>query len=218
MHGRMIVFEGIDGSGKSTQVELLLAYLKSKKKKFSYYKFPQYEKTFHGRVVSRFLQGEFGSVNTVNPHLISLAYAMDRTTAKDNLYQDLNRGKIIICDRYVSSSKAHHGAKFEAKKQKDFIAWIDELEYDINNLPREDLTILLDIPANVSFELQKKMGKKKDIHEEALDYLENVRGVYLKLAKDKHWAAVNCLAENSLRTPEEIHLEILGLLKKHKII
>lgn len=219
MHGRMIIFEGIDGSGKSTQVDKLLGFLKNNKKKFSYYKFPQYEKTFHGRVVSRFLQGEFGSLNSVSPYLISLAYAMDRATAKDSIYQDLNRGKVVVCDRYVSSSKAHHGAKFDTNKRRDFINWLDQLEYDENNLPREDLTILLDIPVNVSFEMQRKMGKKKDIHEEAIGYLENVREVYLKLAKkDKHWVVVNCVENNTLRSADEIHQEVLKVLKKRKVI
>jgi dTMP kinase len=218
MHGRMVVFEGVDGSGKSTQVELLKNFLNSKRKKFSYYKFPQYEKTFHGRIVSRFLHGEFGKINEVSPHLISLAYAMDRATAKDDLYADLNKGKLIIADRYVASSKAHHGAKFEGAKRTEFINWIDELEYLENKMPREDLTILLDIPISVSFELQKKMAKKKDIHEGSKSYLEIVREVYLKLAKDKHWVVVSSVEDSELRSKDEIHAEIVSLLKKRRII
>ncbi|HEY4695105.1 MAG TPA: dTMP kinase [Candidatus Nanoarchaeia archaeon] len=217
MHGRMVVFEGIDGSGKSTQVDLLLNYLKNKRKKFSYYKFPQYEATFHGKTVAKFLRGELGSINQVNPYLISLAYALDRASVKDAIYRDLNKGKLVICDRYVSASRAHHGAKFSAAKRKEFLKWLDELEYDIDQMPVEDLTLLLDIPVNVSFNLQK--NKKKDIHEADSAYMEEVREVYLNLAKrDKHWVVVNTVEDDQLRSPESIHQEILSILKNRHYI
>ena len=217
MHGRMVVFEGIDGSGKSTQVDLLLSYLKNKRKKFSYYKFPQYEKTFHGKTVAKFLRGELGSINQVNPYLISLAYALDRASVKDNIYRDLNKGKLVICDRYVSASRAHHGAKFPPSKRQDFLKWLDELEYDIDQMPVEDLTILLDIPVSVSFEMQK--DKKKDIHEVERAYMEEVREVYLNLAKrDKHWVMVNTVQNDQLRPQQSIHQEILSVLKNRRYI
>lgn len=161
MHGRIVDFEGIDGTGKSTQVKLLLSHLARIKKKHSYYKFPQYQKTFHGKTITKFLRGEFGTISDVSPYLISLAYAMDRVTVKEELFDDLNDGKIIVCDRYAPSNKAHQAAKMIEPKRADFLRWLDELDYKVNKMPREDFVILLDMPVETSFKLLKKFREKK---------------------------------------------------------
>ncbi len=218
MAGKLISLEGIDGSGKSTQVVLLQEFLTKNNIAFSYYKFPQYEKTFHGRVVSRFLKGEFGPIDSVSSHLITLAYAMDRATARPNIEQDLKDGKVVVCDRYVYSSAAFQGAKFSGEEQEKFVSFLEELEYKENNMPKEDLNILLDVPVNISVELMEKMGKKKDIHESAIDFLERVRELYLKLSKGDNWEVLNVVEGTQMRPREEIHSEILQILKKHQLI
>lgn len=220
MHGKIIDFEGIDGSGKSTQVELLKEYLIKKKTSFSLYKFPQYQKTFHGKTITRFLRGEFGTINDVSPYLISLAYAMDRVTVKEDLFDDLNDGKLIICDRYAPSNKAHQAAKMIEPKRADFLQWLDELDYKINKMPREDYVILLDMPVDQSFKLLKKISRKKDIHESEQPYMEESRKVYLKMAKDsKHWLVINCLDKtNKLKKKEIINQEIIKILKNNGVI
>src|SRR3990172_6913211 len=202
MHGRIIDFEGIDGTGKSTQAKLLLNYLTKSKKRHSFYKFPQYQKTFHGKTITKFLRGEFGTISDVSPYLISLAYAMDRVTVKEDLFDDLNDGKLIICDRYAPSNKAHQAAKMIEPKRADFLRWLDELDYKVNKMPREDWVILLDMPVENSFKLLKKIPRKKDIHETEQPYMEEARKVYLNMAKgNHHWLLVNCVdSNNNLRS------------------
>ncbi len=220
MHGKIIDFEGIDGTGKSTQVKLLMNYLTENKKKFSYYKFPQYQKTFHGKTITKFLRGEFGTISDVSPYLISLAYAMDRVTVKEELFDDLNDGKIIICDRYAPSNKAHQAAKMIEPKRDDFLNWLDELDYKVNKMPREDYVILMDMPVSESFNLLKKIPRKKDIHETEQPYMEEARKVYLKMAsKDKNWLLINCIDDKGkLKSKNKIHEEIVETLKKKAII
>lgn len=220
MHGKIIDFEGIDGTGKSTQVKLLLNHLTKLKKAHCYYKFPQYQKTFHGRTITKFLHGEFGTISDVSPYLISLAYAMDRVTAKEELFDDLNDGKIIICDRYAPSNKAHQAAKMIEPKRADFLNWLDELDYKVNKMPREDWVVLLDMPVETSFKLLKKIPRKKDIHETAAAYMEEACKVYLKMAKgNPHWIVINCIdGKGKLKSKNQIHKEIVEILSQKNII
>ncbi len=220
MHGKIIDFEGIDGTGKSTQVKLLMDYLTKNNRAFSYYKFPQYQKTFHGKTITKFLRGEFGTISDVSPYLISLAYAMDRVTVKEELFDDLNDGKLIICDRYAPSNKAHQAAKMIEPKRDEFLNWLDELDYKVNKMPREDYVILLDMPVSESFKLLKKIPRKKDIHETEAAYMEEARKVYLKMASgDKNWLVVNCIDETGkLKSKNSIHEEIISLLSAKKLL
>ena len=221
MRGKIIDFEGIDGTGKSTQVKLLRSYLIRKKKKFSQYKFPQYQATFHGRTITKFLRGEFGAINDVSPYLISLAYAMDRVTVKEAIFDDMNDGKLVICDRYAPSNKAHQAAKLIEPKRREFLRWLDELDYKVNKMPREDYVILLDMPVKSAFQLLKSIPRKKDIHESEQPYLEEARKVYLKLARSdrRHWIVINCVdSGGKLRSKGDIHQEIMSSLEKRKLI
>lgn len=217
MDGKLIDFEGIDGSGKSTQVDLLLTYLKKNKLKHSYYKFPQHQKTFFAKTIDRFLQGEFGKLDKVPPHLISLAYAFDRALVRDKIYADLNEGKIIVCDRYVNSNKAYQASRLPKNKRAEFLHWLDELDYKVNQNPREDLVIFMDIPVEKSLELRKSRV--------AMDLLEQNKPlqktyeVYLSLfKKGKNWLRVNCVnSKGEIRSKEEIHQEIVKKLKEKKV-
>jgi len=131
----------------------------------------------------------------------------------------LKEGKIVVCDRYVYSSGAYQGAKFPPLQQTNFLKWLEELEYKENQMPKEDLNIFLDVPVRHSFELQKKTGRKKDLFEESVNFLESVRGVYMRLKNlKKNWVVIECLKEDKMRSREEIHQEIVGILKDHKVI
>src|SRR3990167_103416 len=221
MRGKIIDFEGIDGTGKSTQVRLLNKYLAKKKRKFSQFKFPQYQATFHGNTISKFLRGDFGAINDVSPYLISLAYAMDRVTAREAIFDDLNDGKIVVADRYAQSNKAHQAAKLIEPKRAAFLSWLDELDYKVNKMPREDYVVLLDMTVETSFQLLKKIPRKKDIHESEQPYLEEARKVYLKLAASErnHWLVINCIdGQGKLKSRQTIHREIVALLEKKHII
>ncbi len=221
MHGKILDFEGGDGTGKSTQVKLLSNYLAKNKKKFSYYKFPQYQATFHGKTITKFLRGEFGAINDVSPYLISLAYAMDRTTVKERIFDDMNSGLLVICDRYAPSNKAHQAAKLIEPKRKEFLKWLDELDYKVNKMPREDFVILLDMPVDTSIKLLQRIPRKKDIHETEKVYMEEARKVYLGLAKadPKHWIVINCVDhKGKLKSKNQTHKEIVEVLKIRKLI
>lgn len=210
--GKLIVLEGIDGSGKSTQTDLLLKYLSKRKIKNSYYKFPQYKKTYYGKLILDFLNGKFGTSSQVPSELISLAYSLDRVEVKDKINQELSEGTIVVIDRYVGSSKAHQASRVEKNKVKQFLNWLDNYEYKVNKVPREDLVILLDIPIEQSFKLMSL--RKKDLMEQQ-DLQETSRQIYLDLSRaNKHWVVINCVdLEGKLKSKEKIHQEILQILE-----
>ncbi len=219
MVGKLIVFEGQDGSGKTTQLSLLAKYLKKQKVPIFTFDFPQYWKTFHGRFIGRYLSGEFGDLDTVNPYLISLAYALDRATAKKEMSKYLRNGYTILADRYVASSLAHHSARLEIKNRTKFINWLKELEYKENKMPKEDVVIFLYIPVEISWRLLAGRERKKDIHEKNKTYQEEVEKVYLQFSRNnKNWLKITCVKNGQLRTKEDIHREIVKNLKKKKIL
>ena len=223
MKGKLIVFEGSDGSGKATQVELLRAFFEKKNYPHIAFDFPRYQETFHARTIAKYLSGEYGDPTKQNPYLVSLAYALDRLTVREEIYYALNDGKIVLANRYVSSNKAHQGAKLPAKKRRDFFVWLDELEYDVNKIPREDLVIMLYIPPEVSIRLlrrrQRVTGSKPDLHEENRRYQKEVERVYLQLTASPHWVKVDCVdKKGTLLTKETIHKKVLAILKSNKII
>ncbi|MBU1031890.1 hypothetical protein KKE03_03145 [Patescibacteria group bacterium] len=203
----LVVIDGIDGSGKSTQIELL-----KKKLNFETISFPRYEDNLYGKLVKRYLEGEFGSINEVDPYLLALAYAGDRVLAKSQIKKWLNEGKLVLTNRYVSASKAHLGANLPENQREEFFRWLDQLEYKENKIPKEDLVILLTV--------DPKIGQKNvqgvhgpDIHEENLKHLEDANKIYLGLAKkENNWYVVDCMKGDQMGSQEEIHQEILKIL------
>jgi len=224
--GKLIVIEGSDGSGKTVQAKMLLDYLSKNNITHKYIDFPQYQSTFHGKTVARFLRGDFGDINQVSPYLASLAYAVDRASVKDEIEEFLNRGNIVVANRYVSSSMAHQSAKFIKNEDKSaFISWLYDLEYKVNRIPKENLVIYLQVPTEVSQKLILKRGKnkyllgKEDIHEKNIKYLKKVEKTYLEISqKYKHWVKINCIENNKLMTPDKIHHKIVDILYKKSII
>lgn len=211
MKGKLIVIEGIDGSGKTTQVELLTKYLADKNILHEVISFPRYEDNLYGKLIRRYLGGEFGSTLEVNPYLIALAYAGDRLMAKPQVEFWLSAGKLVIANRYVSSSKAHLGANLAEDKREEFMQWVDELEYQTNKLPKEDLTILLNVDPKLG---QKNVqGGEDDIHEDNLPHLEEAAKIYLELSKsEQNWKVVNCMEDGRMRSEEDIHKELAVIL------
>lgn len=211
-YGKLIVIDGIDGSGKTTQIEFLKQYLASQGLALQVISFPRYEDNLYGRLVKRYLEGEFGSIKDVNPYLMALAYAGDRALAKDQIKDWLQSGKLVIANRYVSASKAHLGANWPEEKREEFMNWLDELEYKTNGMPKEDLTILLNVDPKVG---QKNVADKHqpDIHEENLRHLEEANKIYLELSKkEKNWVVINCMINGQMRSMEDIHQEITKIL------
>ena len=137
MSGKLIVIDGIDGSGKTTQIELLTKYFSERDFPYQTISFPRYEHNLYGKLIRRYLGGEFGSISQVNPYLVALAYAGDRALVKSLIEEWLRGGKVVIVNRYVSSSKAHLGANLPEEKREEFFTWLDDLEYKTNNIPKE---------------------------------------------------------------------------------
>jgi dTMP kinase len=218
--GKLVVIDGANGSGKSTQVDLLLAYLKEQKIKHDYISFPRYHTSFHGKHVGRFLAGEFGGNTQVNPYLSSLAFALDRLTAKDQMVEWLEDGNVVIADRYVSASMAHQGSKLPVNEQKEFLEWVYDMEYKEHTLPKEDIVLYLYIPTEISQELLRKSGRTLDMEDKDSEHNQKSIEMYRTLTKKyKHWMMIECVdRKGRLLTREEVHQKILAVLKKQGIL
>lgn len=223
MKGKLIVIEGSDGSGKSTQLELLKKSFQEKKIPFQSLRFPQYTKNFFGKTLAKYLRGEMGSLRNINPYLISMVYAMDRAEARDQMYRWLNHGKHVLLDRYVTSNMAHQCGRLPKKERNKFLKWVDDLEYKINNVPREDIVIFLYVPYAVSSQLLMNTnkintahmkGQAKDMVEQNKDYLQKSVETYLWLAQRyEHWVQITCVDEKgNIRSRQYIHEEIKKVL------
>lgn len=209
--GSLIVIDGIDGSGKTIQVNLLSEYLKDKNIPYQVINFPRYEDNLYGQLVRRYLSGEFGSIYEVNPYLIALAYADDRALAKPLIENWLNSGKVVIANRYVSASKAHLGANLPEEKREEFFGWLDELEYQTNGIPKENLTILLNVDPEIG--QRNVQGGETDIHEDNLKHLEGAARIYLELSKaEANWKVVDCMKEGKMESKEQIHKLVVEIL------
>lgn len=219
--GKLIVIEGTDGTGKTTQLKLLIDYIKRNKINYQTFDFPQYEKTFFGRFVGRFLNGEFGHFSRINPYLAMFPFAGDRWQVKDKLWEAINKGKLVLCNRY-SPSDIYQAVKVKPKDQHKFLDWVNKLEHEVFGIPRPDLVIILYIPVQFAQKLIAKKkkrpylkGKDKDQYEEDIEYLKKVEKMYLMMIKKyKNWIKVDCLEKGKIISPAEIHQKILSVIKK----
>ncbi len=217
---KFLVIEGLDGSGKSTQIKLMMNYFEAHQMPYRYLHFPRTSSPFFGEMIARFLRGDFGSAGEVDPYLVALLYAGDRKDASDEINQWLADGYTVLLDRYVYSNIAFQCAKLKDRPMQEKLrAWIMELEYSYNRIPRPDINILLDVP--FSFTKSKltseRAGSERDylqgqhdIHEADLDFQNRVREIYLWQADtcpDLH--IINCTgSEGQMRSPQDIFGDI----------
>lgn len=213
--GKFIVIDGTDGSGKLTQTKLLISRLRRNKQKVRTIDFPQYDNNFFGKMVGRYLSGEFGSSSEVSPYLASILYAADRFETKQKIEKWLKDGCVVIADRYASSNQIHQGGKIsDNKKRKDFLGWLEEMEYDVFKIPRPDAIIYLDVPIKFNLQLlqnksaqdkKKYLKGKKDIHENDLKHMQDAKNSAINLIqKNNHWTKINCIKNKELMSIEEI--------------
>jgi dTMP kinase len=218
--GKLIAIEGIDGSGKRTQVELLKDALRARGHKTFVTGFPIYDSWF-GKMVGKFLDGAFGPLEKVDPHFTALLYAGDRFEAKHQIVRALAAGKIVLADRYIGSNMAHQTARVAAPERAEFVKWMEHLEYQIYGLPRESAVIYLRVPPA---EAQKLVALKSsrgytalthDLLEGNLRHLEDAAAMYDELAKRANWIRVECfdLRAHAMRSPEKIAAEILAAVE-----
>jgi dTMP kinase len=214
--GKLIVFEGTDGSGKTTQSKLLLNFFRKNKIKAKYISFPRYEDSMWGAMVKRFLAGDFGKLEDVDPYLASCLYAGDRACAVPIIKRWIGNGYFVVCNRYIGSNIGHMAAKFKkSDDRRRYINWLEKLEYGENKIPKEDLVILLQVPIKKTRKMMK--GRKLDIHEKDQKYLEQVYSVYDSVAKGKkNWEVVNCSSSGEVLSPEDIHEKVLEILKSRR--
>jgi len=220
---KLIVIEGVDGAGKSTQLKLLRNFFTGKGYDCEYMHFPRTDNPYFGELIARFLRGEFGTLNDVDPYLVALLYAGDRMDASAKITNWIKEGKIVLLDRYTYSNIAYQCAKLhETTAQDKLMKWILALEFDHFAIPRPDLNIFLDVPHTFT---EKKLSDNRtgddriylngnsDIHEESLLFQKRVRDLYRKVAlTDERLAVIDCSSSNgSMLTPQEIFNLIIKL-------
>ena len=217
VRGKLIAIEGIDGSGKRTQVELLATALRAQGHSVYSTGFPQYDSWF-GKMVGQFLNGELGPLESVDPHFTALLYAGDRYEAKPKLTAALNDGQIVLADRYIASNLAHQTARVAPERRAAFLEWIEHLEYGIYGLPPEDLVLYLRVPPAQAQKLVAQKAQRsytsaeKDLQEASLRHLEDAAERYDFLAKRRSWRTIECFdpKRKQMRAPEAITKEVAG--------
>lgn len=220
MRGKFIVIDGTDGSGKGTQTDLLVKRLEAEGHAVAMADFPRYGER-SAMLVEDYLNGKFGTAQAVGPYRASIFYACDRYAASFQIKQWIEEGKIVISNRYVSANMGHQSGKIkEISEVETFLAWLENLEYGIFEIPKPDTTILLYMPVEIGQQLVDKKGDreyvgghKRDIHEDDLDHLTDAASAYLYVAKKYNWSTIQCAPDGNLRTIEDIHEELWNLVK-----
>ena len=227
---KIVVIEGLDGAGKSTQIKLLTDYLGRKDIKYDYIHFPRTNAPYFGELIARFLRGDFGTVEEVDPYIVSLLYAGDRNDAANQIRRSLDKNHPVILDRYTYSNIAYQCAKLDGKAQRDKLRkWILDLEFNHFGIPVPDINIFLDVP--FSFTEQKlRSGRSggdrmylnglSDIHESDIGFQKRVREVYLETASiDKRLTILDCSgSDGRMLPPEKIFEMIIELLLTKNIL
>ena len=217
MAGKLVVFEGTDGSGKSTQFRALCQRLDSMGKEYQKLVFPQYSEP-SSALIRMYLGGEFGKKPAdVNPYAASAFYAVDRYASLKKVWGDwYEGGGLVLTDRYTTSNAVHQAVKCAPEDRPAFLRWLDDFEHDKMGLPRPDLVIYLDMPTQKAVELLRSREAathtKADIHELDTGYLADCRACALQAAQVLGWKKISCLdAEGALRPIRDIHEEIWSL-------
>lgn len=217
--GKLIVIDGTDGSGKATQVKLLYDRLAKEKIKVKHLDFPRYEDNFFGKLIGECLSGKYGDFISVPPKIASVIYAADRWESSNQIKKWLDTGHIVILDRYVSSNQIHQGAKIlNNKDRKDFLGWLNKMEFEVFGIPKPDAIIFLEVPIKITQQLlkDKSLSNKKkylegkgDLAENNPKHLNDARKSALKLIKElNNFIKISCANGTKMRERESIHEDI----------
>ncbi len=208
----LVVLEGLDGAGKSTQVKKLRSYLESLYGSIEYIHFPRYDAPVYGNLISRFLRGDFGDNETVHPQPVALLYAEDRHGAAPEMKANLAEGRCVLLDRYVYSNIAYQCAKLsDAQEAEALRDWIFNTEYGNFELPEPDLNIFLDVPisfveskltANRGGNDREYLNGAQDIHEADIEFQKRVRDIYRRQCElDPKFIRIDCSDEYGQMLP-----------------
>lgn len=226
----IIVIEGLDGAGKSTQIELLNGYFTRNGVATQFMHFPRVGVPFFGELVAKFLRGDLGQIEQVDPYVVALLYATDRFDAAEIIAECTNRGKVLLLDRYVYSNIAFQCAKLaSAQEQEALRKWIFELEFERFAIPKPSINIFLDVPFEFTRAklTQTRTGDdreylkgKTDIHEANLTFQQVVRQIYLQQQQyDNHFKVIECGNEHGeMLPPDEIHRRIVELVEDRCLV
>jgi len=213
MSGKLIVFEGTDGSGKATQSELLCRRLETEGRAFRKITFPRYGKP-SAAMVEEYLHGNLGKhPGDVNAYAASLFYAMDRYASWKQdwgtFYED---GGLIVADRYTTSNAVHQASKLPEEERKAYLDWLFDLEYRLLGLPAPDMVVYLDMPTELTEKMMRRReavsGTQADIHEQDEAYLRRCRENANEVARLCGWTVIRCGRDGAPRTIEDIQGEV----------
>lgn len=220
--GKLIVIEGTDSSGKETQTKRLFEKLEEKGLKVKKISFPNYDSPAC-EPVKMYLSGAFGEdAMKVNPYPVSTMYAIDRYASfKTNWEKFYNEDGIIVTDRYVTSNMVHQASKIkDLDEKKEYLNWLEDLEYEKMGIPRPDLVIFLNMPTEMAVKLMAERKnkitgeEKKDIHERDKEYLKESHANACKIANTYNWKEIKCSDGERIKTIEEIGEEVFSLVEK----
>ena len=208
----LVVLEGLDGAGKSTQVKLLKEYLEKVCPSMDYIHFPRYDAPVYGELIGKFLRGGFGSLDSVHPQLVALLFAEDRRDAAELIKRTIEHGGTVLLDRYVYSNIAYQCAKLaDASEAEQLREWIINTEYGHFALPRPDVNIFLDVPIDFVRESlsnhrsgndRNYLDGGEDIHEASIDFQKRVRDMYCRQAGlDPSFVRVDCSGPDGRMLP-----------------
>ena len=219
MKGKLIVFEGTDGSGKSTQFARLCQRVSGMGKDYQKLTFPQYAEP-SSALIRMYLGGEFGvKPGDVNPYAASAFYAVDRYASLKKVWGEYyDNGGLILTDRYTTSNAVHQGVKCRPGERGDFLRWLDDFEHSKLGLPRPDMVIYLDVPTEATVQMlrarEQQTNTQADIHEKDTAYLAACRECAGQAADILGWKRIRCLDKHGkLRSIEDIHEEIWGIVE-----
>ena len=217
--GKLIVIEGTDGSGKSTQFRLLSEHLEKEQVAFKHLVFPRYSEE-SSALIRMYLGGQFGSKpSDVNAYAASAFYAVDRYASyKMDWGQWYEKGGLVLSDRYTTSNAVHQASKETGAAREAYLKWLYEFEYDKLQLPRPDLTIYLDVPTNFTEKMlrgrEQATNTTADIHEKDMAYLATCRECGRAAAQYYGWRVIHCVQDGKMRTMEDIHNEIYAAVRQ----
>jgi len=218
--GNLIVFEGIDGSGKSTQFNMLCERLEKEARDFRRIRFPRYDKP-SSALIKMYLGGELGdNPNAINAYAASSFYAVDRYASfMQDWSEYYKRGELILTDRYTTSNAIHQGAKFSDDERGGFLEWLYNYEFDLLGLPRPDLVIYMNISADIVarrlLSRQNDTGTSRDIHEKDADYLRQCSILGKHAADFYNWHCVDCVKDGRELSVDELHDTVYDIVLNH---
>ncbi len=220
--GKLIVIDGGDGSGKTTQFNLLLEHLQKEEHDVQVKDFPQYGKK-SAASIEEYLNGVYGSPQEVGPYRGSIFFAVDRYDASFEMRKWLEEGKFVLCNRYVTANLAHQGGKIKDEKEREkYFEWLKDLEYNIFEVPKPDINLFLHVPPHIAVELVDKKGHRdyiggegRDLHEADMQHQLDTEKMYFHLANIlPNTFLIKCAPDGKLLSPEEIHEKIWEVVKE----